>query len=181
MKKSFILIGVLVALTSVLVTFVFLPRELSVQIPQAQIQQKIDAEFPIQEEMLFLTAELSNPTVELRESSERVHCTIDASVKVTGTSEALTGQASLSAGVSYRPEEGTFYLDNARIDEMEIGALPSRYLQPVTRVVNIISDDVIETIPIYTLDQDKLGQRAVKLVLKEVAIADNELVLTMGR
>ena len=98
-----------------------------------------------------------------------------------GTKDELTGNVVMSSGVDYDSDKGTIYLTDIRVEQLNILPLPQSLVERVTSVINGISTDVIERVPIHTLKQEKWKQRAIKWVLKDVAIADNELLVTLGR
>ncbi|NET10016.1 MAG: DUF1439 domain-containing protein [Symploca sp. SIO2B6] len=180
MKRSKVTLVIIVAIATILIALFVFPRELVVKIPQHQIQQHIEAEFPIEKDLLLLIAQIRNPIVSLDKTSERVTLTVEIAINVIGASERI-GRASLSSAIEYQSDQGIFYLDNIRLDSFNFDLFPNQYLDKVISIINAISSDVIETIPIHTLDTDQFEQRTIKWVLKDVAIADNELVLTLGR
>ena len=183
MKKSIILLGIIAFIVSILIAVFVFPRQLVINIPQMQIQEKIEAEFPLEKDLIFLTAQLKHPIIDLDQTTERVTLNLDTAVRLNPgiVNGELLGMVSLSSGISYESEKGTIYLDDIRIEQIDLDPLPQQSIGKVTDIVNALSSDVIESVPIYTLDSDKFKQRSVKWVLKDVAIADQELVVTLGR
>ena len=183
MKKSVIFLGVVALIASILIGIFVFPRQLVINISQVQIQSKIETEFPLEKDLLFLKAQLKNPVIDLDQNTERVTLDIDTEVhlKPSVVSVELPGMVSLSSGISYASEMGTIYLDDIKIERIELEPLPKPAIDKVTDIVNAISIDVIESVPIYTLKADKFEQRSIKWILKDVAIADQELVVTLGR
>ena len=183
MKKSIILLGVVALVASILIAIFIFPRQLVINISQVHIQEKIETEFPIEKDLIFLKTQLKNPLIDLDENSERVTLSLDSIVQFNPgvVSVDLPGMVSLSSGISYVSEKGTIYLDDIRIERIDLAPLPEQAIEKVTSIVNAISTDVIESVPIYTLNSNKFEQRSIKWVLKDVAIADQELVVTLGR
>ena len=170
-------------IASILIAIFVFPRQLVINIPQMQIQEKIETEFPLEKDLVFLTAQLKNPNINLDQTTERVTLSLDTAVRLKPgiINGELPGMVSLSSGISYEAEVGTIYLDDIKIEQIDLEPLPQQAIGKVTDIVNALSSDVIESVPIHTLDDNKVKQRGVKWILKDVAIADQELVVTLGR
>ncbi|NEQ96694.1 MAG: DUF1439 domain-containing protein [Cyanothece sp. SIO2G6] len=181
MKRSRIMLGIGVAIAIILITLILIPKQLVIAIPQSEIQQELEGEFPLQEELMIFATELRNPLVDLDRATERVTVTVETGIRVRGTSEELIGDAMLSSGVDYNSDKGTIYLTDIRVEQLNILPLPQSLVERVTSVVNGISTDVIDKVPIHTLKTEKWKQWAIKWALKDVAIADDELIVTLGR
>lgn len=169
-----------VAIAIILITFILIPKQITVAIPQSEIQEELEDEFPLREELLIFATELRHPLVDLDQVTARVTVTAETGIRVRGTRDELIGDVMMSSGVDYDSDKGRIYLTDIRIERLNILPLPQRLLDPLTTVINGISTDIIEKIPIHTLKTRKWKQRAIKWVLKEVAIADDELIVTLG-
>lgn len=181
MKRSQILLGMGGAIAIILITFILIPKQLVVAIPQHHIQQELEGEFPLKEELMIFATELRNPLVDLDQATERVTVTVETGIRVRGTPEEWVGDAVLSSEVEYDSQKGTIYLTDIQVERLNILPLPQSLVGRVTSIINVISTDVIDKVPIHTLKTQKWKQRAIKWVLKDVAIADQELIVTLGR
>ena len=177
MKKYNIFIGIGIALAVSLLLIVIFPKQYVVELSQAQLQQRVDARFPIEKKSIFLETELRNPKVFLMEESERIGLTVEVGIQVIGIADEFMGMGTISSGISYSPEKGEFYLLEPKFEELEIGVLPSQYVEKAIGILNFAAGEFLDNYPIYELNKSDLKQQAVRLVLKDITISDGVVKL----
>ena len=180
MKKYNVLTGIGIALAVSLLFIVTLPKQYVIELSQAQLQQRLDVQFPIQKQFIFLGAQLRNPKLLLTEDSERIDFTVEVGIKVIGIADEFTGMGTISSGISYRAEKGEFYLLNPRVEKLEIEFLPPQYVEKAIGIVNLTAGEFLDNYPIYELKKSNLKQQALRLVLKDVTISDGVVRISLG-
>lgn len=168
----------------VLVAAYFLRGETYVvQLTEQQIQEKLDARFPMEKRYLpVLALTLSEPKVELIEGSDRVSFGMKAVVNVrfAGQAKPLGGTGTVTTGLRYNPDDYSFYFDSPTVDELVVQGIPVEYVDHVNTLASQLARDRISRTPVYTLQRTDLRQLAASLVLKEVTVRDGRLVITLG-
>ena len=155
----------------------FMPQG-SIDIDQAQLQQRLDARFPQKHcTMLVACLTLSSPVVKLTEGSPRIG--LSAAVLVTLGRREMPGQVAFSGLLRYVRYEGDFYLDDVQIDNFSLSGFPPDLVQ----VVKVRGPDALRRAlqghPIYTLKGDTAARSALaKLAVRDVRVVDGKVRVT---
>ena len=157
----------------------FMPQG-SIDIDQAQLQQRLDARFPQKNcTMLVACLTLSSPVVKLTEGSPRIG--LSAAVLVTLGHREMPGQVSFSGVLRYVRYQGDFYLDDVRIDNFLLTGFPPELVQ----VVKVRGPDALRRTlqghPIYTLKGDGARSALAKLAVRDVQVVNGKLRVTFLR
>lgn len=171
----------LVGLT--LVFFILRGQRFVVELTQAQLQEKLDARFPIAKPyLLVLVLTYSEPEVTLTEGSDRVSFGVKATLNILigGQPKPLGGHGIVSTGVQYNPEDYSFYLNDPRLEQLDIQGVPIKYTAIVNDLAKQMLEERINRTPIYTLKETDLKQEAARLILKGLTVHDGKLVITLG-
>lgn len=181
MKKLFIAGAIPLLLLVILAILVLSTKEYVIVLSQEQLQQKLDDVFPIEKKYLVaLTVTLSNPVLNLHEGANRIDFRVDAATKVPLKEHPLKGSGQLSGGIRFDPQEGKFYLDDSRIDELTIEALPDKYADKLKTAASLGVRQFLNRRPIYTLKDSDIKHSIAKLVLKNVIVEKGALKITLG-
>ena len=157
----------------------FVP-EASIDIDQAQIQQRLDVRFPQKNcTMMVACLTLSNPVVKLTEGSPRIGLSADVLVNL-GHRE-MPGQVAFSGLLRYVRYQGDFYLDDVQIDNFSLTGFPPDLVQ----VVKVRGPDALRRTlqghPIYTLKGDTTRSALAKLAVRDVHVVDGKVRITFLR
>ena len=154
--------------------------EASIDIDQAQLQQRLDARFPQKScAMMVACVTLSKPVVRLTDGSERIG--LSADVLVSLGHREMPGQVSFSGVLRYVRYEGDFYLDDVRIDNFALtGASPE-----LVQVVKVRGPDALRRTlqghPIYTLKGAGPRATLAKLAVRDVQVVGGKVRVTFLR
>lgn len=181
MKKAFTIIG-LVILACAGVLGCQLSREgIVIDISQKQLQEKLDARFPISKRyLMLLELTLSDPRVALREGSDRIGFGVSATTNVRVNREDLAGTAHVTAGVQYKPEEGALLLVDPEVETLTISLLPEEYEDEVMAAATVAAKEFLNDYEVYRLDQSDYKQALAGLLIKDVAVRGGALRITLG-
>jgi hypothetical protein len=157
----------------------FMPQA-SIDIDEAQLQQRVDARFPQKHcSMIVACLTLSKPVVHLTEGSPRINLSADVLVAL-GRRE-MPGQVSFSGVVRYVRYEGDFFLDDIRVDNFSLTGFPPELVQ----VVKVRGPDALRRAlqghPIYTLKGQGARAALAKLAVRDVQVVDGKLRVTFLR
>ena len=157
----------------------FMP-EASIDIDQAQLQQRLDARFPQKHcSMMVACLTLSKPVVRLTDGSPRIG--LSADVLVALGHREMPGQVTFSALVRYVRYEGDFFLDDIRVDNFALTGFPPELVQ----VVKVRGPDALRRTlqghPIYTLKGEGARTALAKLAVRDVQVVDGKLRVTFLR
>ncbi len=157
----------------------FVP-ESSIDIDQAQLQQRLEARFPQKHcTMLVACLTLSNPVVKLTEGSPRIGLAAD--VLVSLGRRHMPGQVTFSGVLRYVRYEGDFYVDDVQIDNFSLSGFPPELVQ----VVKVRGPDALRRTlqghPIYTLKGDGARSALAKLAVRDVQVVNGKVHVTFLR
>jgi hypothetical protein len=156
-------------------------KEFVIEITQEQIQERLDARFPISEQYLIVfRLTLADPEVVLREGSDRIGLGVSAHTNVRVNEEDLTGKAHITTKIRYDPGKGSLLLVHPDVEEFTISLLPEEYGDEVMLAANLSARKFLNNYEIYKLNQADFKQRLVKLVLREVVVHNGVLRITLG-
>jgi hypothetical protein len=165
-------------------TFFFIQsRPLVITLNEAQVQQRLEPAFPVRREVL-LVAEvvLSRPQVTLTLGSDRVGFATDCAVHLLGRT-AIRGQAYLSGGLRLDPARGDLFLQEARVERLEVPGLPSPYDTAVTAAASEAAGEYLGRQPIYHLPHTTLLSVPLlgELRIWGVSVEDGRLKVILRR
>jgi len=150
---------------------------------EPELQQKLGDRLPLTKNYLFIfDVTLDEPRVDLVDGSDRIGAGIDVilNIKVGESQTPLGGSVDVIGGVKYVPEQGEFFITDPEIVSLNIQGLPSAYAERAGDVVSRALAEYYRTRPIYSLEGTDASHVATKLLLKDVAVEDQELVVTLG-
>lgn len=155
----------------------------TVALTESQIQQRLDAIFPIDKSYLVIfDLTLSNPQVTLEDGADRLSFGLDTTLNLnlSGRKRTLTGSGTITAGLRYDPRQHAFFLDDPEIERLEILGIPIKYVDKVNQLARKLAAERIRGRPIYTLKPHEIKQAVARTVLKDVVVEDGKLVITLG-
>jgi hypothetical protein len=150
---------------------------------EAQIQSRLDTAPPFTQSYFgVVSVTLDNPRVSLAERSERVLAGSDVAVRLgLGSREiAIPGSVDVSGGIRFQPETGEFYLTDPVVEQLAIPGVPEQHTPRVADAIARALRVYYDRNPIYTLKATDIKQATARLLLKDVRVADQHLVVTLG-
>ncbi|MDQ7779157.1 MAG: DUF1439 domain-containing protein [Planctomycetota bacterium] len=184
MKKIvLVIVAVVVLAVAGAAAYFLLGGSVKIRITQAEIQAEMDKTFPISKEhLLVLKVEFSNPKVTLAKDANRITIGLDATeslnLPIGGKSER--GSAAVSGSVGYDSAKGEFYLDDARIEKLDLPRVADKYDKIAQEIGSVALRECLNRRTIYKLDQKDYRQSIAKMVLKGIAVENEALVITVG-
>ena len=146
---------------------------------QAQLQKKVDAVFPVDENKALLRVRFSNPQVILPTAGERIGLALDIRAQLPGGRKAR-GRLHVDSGLIYDPNRGEIALADPRLDSLDVAGVPKRFESALQAVAEVVAKRYLAQIPVYRLNADDYKESLAKLVLKSVSVRDGEVVAVIG-
>lgn len=180
LKIALIAAAVVTAVVAGLVWFAY-GKEITLRIPQRQIQEALDAKFPLEKKyLLIFTVRYANPVVTLDPGADRIHVGLDAETVFIVNGKTYGGSALVSGSVAYEPSKGEFNFMDSRIEKMSIAGIPEKYSNKVNEIGTLLLRQYLDHKPIYRLSNADTKQSLAKLVLKRVRVKEGQLEVVMG-
>lgn len=184
MKKSAIVIMILLVVAATGGAFYYYAgKEYIFRFTESQLQEKLNAKLPLTKSYLFIfQVTLDHPRVKLANGSDRVAAGLDVllNIRIGDEQQPLGGTLDVTGSVKYVPERGEFFLTDPAVEHLAVQGVPDKYAEKVNSVIAAALAGYFADHPLYTLQVSDTKQAAAKLVLKNVAVENRELVVTLG-
>ena len=179
-----LILGVIALVAIGFAIFSFLgSRDFVLKFSEEDLQSRIDEQMPFSKTYLnAVDVTLDEPRFDLIDGSDRLHGGMDVVLKlrVLGREVQFDGSADMSGSFHYRPEEGAFYLDQPRLENVEIDGLSKSMSNRANDALSFALQEFYEERPIYVLSDGDVKHTATKLLLKNVVVDDEKLIVTLG-
>jgi len=143
------------------------------------LQQKLAGRFPLREKLPFTTITFRDPRVVLADGSDRIGLRITADATAAGGKE-LSGSLLLDGALRYEPQEGAFYFDGARVQEMAVQGLSDDARRQIQTVASLLINLYLSHVPVYRLNPEDIRQALAKTFLKSVSVRNGRLIVEIG-
>ena len=146
---------------------------------QAELQAKLAPRFPVTREKYLVSVTLSDPKVLLRQAD--THVGLDLATEVRSPLTApLAGRVAVMGVPYYDPERKSFYLREPRIERVDFPGFDLARHEKTRLALEAAVALVLQTTPVYTLEDRNFKEATAKHLLKEVRVADGKLQFTLG-
>jgi len=182
-KRVLIALGVALVLSAVGTWLYFRGEKYIVVITQKEIDTELRAKFPVTKAALILfSATYSNPKVTLLPGTNRIRIGIDTEldIKLPSQTKKLNGKITVTTSFSYDNETKQFFLADPVISKLEIQGIPPEYTDKVTGFLSENLSEYLQKFPIYRLKANDAKGAAIKLLLKDVQVTNQEVNITLG-
>ena len=125
-----------------------------VEMDQQILQQALSLAFPVQRNESFVTVQLANPRVILKEGSDRIGVKSRATVEVAGGAR-FAGEATIDGKLRYSPKQNALYLDQATVRELHIPGVAPAVRGEVKRIANYLVRGILDSQPVYVFQKDQ--------------------------
>lgn len=179
------LIYILVALAALagVAVWVFSERDVVLRFSEDDLRKQLEARLPYEKRYLFIfDVRLEEPRIDLIEGADRIAGGVDIALKagLGGQAITLNGGADLSGGVRYDAGARALFMTDPVVERLRLPGLPEAYEGEARRAVSLALAEFYETRPIYVLDADTASKAAARLLLKDVAVHNEKLEVTLG-
>lgn len=150
----------------------------TLQISRAELQQQLDTMMPLQRPDRLLGVTITRAEVGFT-ADNKISLQADITTLALGS---IQGQAQIriAGRISYRPDEGAFYLQEIEVLDMQSRQLQAQYLPAVRTVSQQLLTEVLRHQPVYTLKDDDSRERLARATLKSVSVQEQQLQLAFS-
>jgi hypothetical protein len=153
------------------------PGRFVIRLKPEDIQQRIDARFPISRNALVFSIRLESPRVSMPAGTGRLLIRMEVIALVAGQTLGRA-RALASGGVRYDPSTHDFLVTDPRIEGFDATQLPAHLAQRVKKAVELFISRFLHEIAIYQLERSE--HRLARWMLKRAWISEGLLHLELG-
>ncbi len=164
------------ALLGVIVSGVACGYQTDVSVPRDKIQALIEKKFPIEKDAVLARVKLQSPAVYFQGNQIGMRLRYEAGV----LGKQATGEIAFHGAPVYEADEGAFYLSTLTIADFTVNGDDLPHADKLRERISSVLDAVIPHVALYRLRQQDFKHALAKLLLKQVRVAGESLVLTMG-
>jgi hypothetical protein len=150
------------------------PEPVVIDVPEAEIQARVEARFPVETREMLTTVVLSKPDVILTEGSDRIGLKLDILVRPPLVGP-FTGTLTASGQVAYRYEEKAFYLVNPMIDDLKVNGLSDEVLAKTRGPIESVAIHYLAKHPVYEFRSRNFKEITAQHVLREVRVVNGAM------
>lgn len=96
------------------------------------------------------------PIVVLDAQTQRLRVELDLSLAHPFSSRPLKGRAGISGGLAFDAATRTVMLTQPRVEQLDIGAVPSALREPISRLGAALGAELLDKYPLVTLESKQL-------------------------
>jgi hypothetical protein len=144
-----------------------------------EIQRRLEAKFPVEQQVFVSTVTLEQPRVILREGSDRIGIDLRIRVRAPLLPE-YGGQVAVTGKLVYRREETAFFLREPVLEDLVIDGLRAEHAELVRKPAETAASAALETIPVYRLEGRDLEEVGARSLLETVVVRDGKLCATLA-
>ncbi len=150
----------------------------TLDISNKQLQTKLAERFPREDcsAVIFCVAAHS-PQVILVEGSQRIGLRMSLGTRspALGKSAPDSGSATLSAKLRYDKSQAALYLDDVRIDDLQVAALPQLVVDTIKKLGPQLIGNSLQSQPIYQVKADTVSEKQQRMVIGDVRVKDGKI------
>ena len=151
-----------------------------IRLEQAELQQRLSAQFPITATKFFVKLTLKDPILQLNPTSNQVGLRLTATVAPPVLAQEFTGRVSAKGELFYNRDERAFYIRDPQIVDLTIDDLPAKYSKGAKDALGVLTRETLSRTPIYQLEGRNLKEVAAAHVLRKVEVKNGTLEAELG-
>lgn len=155
------------------------PRE--IDLPQERMQQSLERRFPLHQRVLgVFELELSHPQLAILDQNERVALSLDVKVAPLLARQSWSGSLAISGRLAVDRQRNAVYLRDAHVDRFAFNDMDEGRQRQLASAANLLSEQVIKDVPVYSFRPDDLRYAGVQFVLTNIATRPGKLVASIA-
>jgi hypothetical protein len=154
------------------------PRQ--IEVPLTKLQAGMDRRFPVNNRILELfDIQLSRPQLTIVPDSDRIALAMNASIAPPFIRQAWSGSMALSGRLFVDAARGAVFMGEPRVDHFTVDGADENRQRQFTRVANVLMDNVVRDIPVYTFRMEDLRYAGVQFVPTRITTTPSALLITV--
>lgn len=146
---------------------------------EVELQQKVEAMMPLEKKKFFITIVITDPTMDLIESSNKLGIQAHIQAIAPGGIKG-SGITNITGTISYAQAEGSFYLKDPTIVSLQINGMPDKYQKKIKSLAQASISKVLSSRPIFKFKDDSLKHKLAKAALESVVVENQKLLVKLS-
>jgi len=151
----------------------------TLEIPEQELQEKIDMMMPLERKSFFATVVLSDPKVDLIKKNNEIGFFSHVEVLIPGGLKG-SGRGKIKGSLVYDSDQGAFYLNNPSIEDLVIDRVPQKFYKKISAAIQVVLAKSLLKYPVYKLKDDDVKHQLAKSTLKSISVGNKKLLITLG-
>lgn len=170
--------AVRVALAAVIALFSASLGATTLEFSQADLQNRVGPQFPIQRSVLGVAINFTDPLVFLSENENRIGVELTISVTASNTLKGK-GRGMTDGTLVYKPATGQFVLTEPRLRNLKVENIPQEQQARVRETIDWVARNALPEIVVYQLTEEDFREKMAKQMLKSIAVKNGKLVVEL--
>lgn len=151
----------------------------TLELSETDIQERADAMMPLEKKKFFVTAVLTNPVLDLIETTNEIGLSTDVAIKAPGNIVA-NGKVSFTGTLRYENDDGSFYFENLKVVSLDVKKVPPATLPKIKKILEFVAKKILAKKPVFTFKDNSLKHKLAKSALKSILVEDEKLIVELG-
>lgn len=169
----------IVFFVSCLLSSIAMAFSYTLEITEQELQEKVSAMMPLEKKKFFVTVILSEPKVELLKETNEISIFSNLEALAPGGLKG-SGRAKITGSLSYDANEGAFYLNNPKIESIEIDKMPEKYSPKIKQLTQTAVSKAMSVYSVYKLKDDNLKHKLAKATLESISVDGGKLLVVLS-
>ena len=173
------MIRILIFTFSLLLSPVTMAFSYTLEIPEAELQKKVQKMMPLEKKVLFFKVILSEPEIELIEEDNKVG--IFSHIQVVGPGSLQgKGRAKINGSLIYKAKKSGIYFIDPVIERLEIDEVDDKHIPQIKAIVQMAAKKMLKKLPVYKLKDDTLKEKLAKATLESIEIKEKKVLVNFN-
>ena len=151
----------------------------TLELSEADIQERADAMMPLEKKKFFVTTILTNPVIDLIEITNELGISTNVAVKAPGNIVG-NGKVSFTGTLRYDNDSGSFYFDNLKVTSLDVKKVHPDSLPKIKKILEFVAKKFLAKKPVFTFRDDNLKHRLAESTLKSISVENEILTIELG-
>ncbi len=152
----------------------------TLNVSEAQIQQKIDEKLAIPIQLLkIFDVNLSHSIVKFDQTTGRMQTTLDTVLNSPVLNKSVNGKLGISGKLRFDAVSHSIVLDEPQIDRFDLDGDDSKYNEVINALTKILGAQLFSGITLYTVKPEDLQFGGITYSPKDIQITNKGLQLTL--
>lgn len=152
-----------------------------VKFTPAEAQKRLSKALPLSKKYNdAIQVSLDNVIIDVPEKGSRVHATGEASLTLPGVAKPVNGKFKIESGVRYDGASRGIYLLDPVISDVKIPGIPEMLTKQTHTAITSAVKEYAAANAVYTVPAAQKEPEIVKLVVKEVTVADGQFLVILA-
>lgn len=150
----------------------------TLEFSQADLQNRVGPQFPVQRSVLGIAINFTDPLVFLSENENRIGVELTVSVTASDTLKGK-GRGMTDGTLVYKPATGQFVLTEPRLRNLKVENIPQEQQARVRETIDWVARNALSEIVVHQLTDKDFREKMAKQMLKSIAVKNGKLVVEL--